>query len=116
MWLRVVAAEGRYDAPNARAPRLAGYRLVGMKNPPDRTTIGLDKIVGTAAATGRAELRNARLPRGFRTPALLHHQRRAAHPAPGHRPGRDQGVGGLVRWRGPDLGPRTCPVRDAAAA
>src|SRR6516165_1375140 len=40
-----------------------------------------------------AELRKARLPRGFRTPALFHHQRRAAHTAPGHRPGRDAGVG-----------------------
>ena len=55
-------------------------------------------------------------PRGLRTPALLHHQRRPAQPAAGHRPGRDQGVDRVLRRRRPDPRPRACPVRHAAAA
>src|SRR5580693_1515811 len=86
-----------------------------MKNRPRRTTIGLDKR-DELSRPSAAELRKARLPRGFRTPALLHHQRRAAHAAPGHRPGRDAGVGRLLRLGHAHPWPRPGPLPHAAPA
>src|SRR5215813_6397753 len=87
-----------------------GHRArAGMRGPGTRTRIGLDNPDRRGRQTGQprprpwrppaAHHRGRRDPRGRWTPALLHHQRRPADAAPGHRPGRDQGMGGLVRRR-----------------
>ena len=87
-----------------------------MKISPRRTTIGLESSVELPAANSR-RMRKARTRRrGFRTSALLHHQRRAAHAAAGHRPGRDARVDRLVRLRHAHPRPRAGPLPDAAPA
>ncbi len=86
---------------------------------PVRTTIGLDNTSEGSATRGRQppdQLRKARLPRGFRTPAILHHQRRAADPAARHRPGRDTRMDRVVRYRRADQGPGARQVRHAPPA
>ena len=51
-----------------------------------------------------------------RRPAAPGHPRGTAHPAPRHRPGRDQGVARLVRRHGRRPRPQPGALRDAAAA
>src|SRR5215472_14062535 len=83
------------------ALRGSGYREVEMRDGPVRTTIGLDNTSRNpfTRPTGRpTHMRKARLPRGFRTSAILDHQRRVADPVARHRPGRDTRMGRVVRF------------------